>query len=63
MFLPTFLIGLLQVLKGCNKVTLEPYLLQAEQPKHSQPFLMGKVLQPSDQLHGPPLDKEVKIYL
>lgn len=42
MFLPTFLIGLLQVLKGCNKVTLEPYLLQAEQPQHSQLVFIGK---------------------
>lgn len=61
MFLPIFLTGLLQVLKDCNKVTLEPYLFQAEKPQLPQPFLMEMMLQPSDQLQGPPLDKQVKI--
>jgi len=46
----------LQALKGCYKVTPESSLLQAEQPQFSQPVLIGKVLQPSDHLCGPPLD-------
>jgi len=49
-------IGTLQVLKGCKKVSLEPSLLQVEQPQLSQPFLIGEVLQPSDRLHEHPLD-------
>ncbi|KAK4810174.1 hypothetical protein QYF61_010486 [Mycteria americana] len=44
------------VLEVCYKVFLEPSLLQAEQPQLSQPVFIGKVLQPSDHLHGPPLD-------
>jgi len=31
-------------------------LLQAEKAQLSQPFLIGEMLQPSDPLHGPPLD-------
>jgi len=41
---PIFPIGPLQVLKGCYKVSLQPSLLQAEQP------------QPSAHFCGPPLD-------
>jgi len=37
-------------------VSLEPSLLQAEQPQLSQPFLVGDVFQPSDHLCSPPLD-------
>jgi len=37
----------LQVLAGCSKVSLEPSLLQAEQPQLSQPFLIQEVFQPS----------------
>ncbi|KAK4818444.1 hypothetical protein QYF61_013131 [Mycteria americana] len=44
------------VLEGCYKVSPEPSLLQAEQPQLSQPVFIGEVLQPSDRLHGPPLD-------
>jgi len=35
---------------SCSKVTLEPSLLQAEQPQLPQPVLVGEVLQPSDHL-------------
>ena len=35
-----------------SKVSLEPSLLQAEQPQLSQPVLIAEVLQPSDQLRG-----------
>jgi len=41
---------------GCKKVSLEPSLLQAEQPQLSQPFLRGEVLQPLDNFYSPPLD-------
>ena len=51
-FSQSFLVGLLQVLKGCYKVSPQPSLLQAEQPQLSQPFLIGEVLQPSDHLCG-----------
>ena len=54
--LPVFLTSPLQVLKGCNKVSLEPSVLQAEQPQIPQPVLIGKVFQPSDFFCGPPLD-------
>ena len=42
-------------MEGCNKFFLEPCLLQAEQPQLSQPFLIGKVFQPSDHFCGCPL--------
>ncbi|KAK4811229.1 hypothetical protein QYF61_022126, partial [Mycteria americana] len=48
--------ALVKILKGCNKVSLEPSLLQAEQPQLSQPVLIGEVFQPSDHFCGPPLD-------
>ncbi|KAK4810814.1 LOW QUALITY PROTEIN: hypothetical protein QYF61_008786 [Mycteria americana] len=44
------------LLKDRNKVSPEPSLLQAEQPQLSQPFLIGKVFQPSNHFRGPPLD-------
>jgi len=37
---------------SCSKVTLEPSLLQAEQPQLPQPVLVGEVLQPSVHLRG-----------
>ncbi|KAK4810922.1 hypothetical protein QYF61_013330 [Mycteria americana] len=46
----------LTILKCCHKVSLEPSLLQAEQPQLSQPVLIGEVFQPSDHFCGPPLD-------
>jgi len=49
-------VGPLQVLEGCYKITPEPSLLQTEQPQLPQPVLIGEVLQPSDDLRGPPLD-------
>ena len=54
--LSSFLISPLQVLKGRNKVSPQPSLLQAEQPQISQPFLIGEVFHPSDHFCGPPLD-------
>ncbi|KAK4826033.1 hypothetical protein QYF61_003854 [Mycteria americana] len=45
-----------KVLEGCYKVSLQPSLLQAEQRQLSQPVFTGEALQPSDHLHGPPLD-------
>ena len=51
-----FLISPLWVPKACTKVSLEPYLLQAEQRQLSQPFLTGEVLHPSGHLCGPPLE-------
>ncbi|KAK4821804.1 hypothetical protein QYF61_003833 [Mycteria americana] len=54
--LSSFLVGPLQVLEGCYKVSPEPFLLQAEQPQLSQAVFIGEVLQPSDHLCGPPLD-------
>ena len=53
---PLLFVGSLQVLKGCNEVTLQPSFLQAEQAQLPQPVFVGEVLQPSDHLCGPPLD-------
>ncbi|KAK4816215.1 hypothetical protein QYF61_013453, partial [Mycteria americana] len=39
------------ILKGCNKVSLEPSLLQAEQPQLSQPFFTGESLGTSPDCH------------
>jgi len=63
MSVPMFLINPHYVLEGCNKVSLEPSLLQAEQPVFSQPFLTGEVFQPSDHFCGPFLDplEEVRV--
>jgi len=44
------------MLEGCNKVSLESFLLQTEQPQLSQPFLTGEVVQPSKHCCSPPLD-------
>ncbi|KAK4831204.1 hypothetical protein QYF61_016041 [Mycteria americana] len=48
--------ALLKILKGCNKVSPEPSLLQDKQPQLSQPFLIGEVFHPPDHFCGPPLD-------
>ena len=58
------LISPLYKLRGHNKVSPQPSLLQAEQPKLSQPFLIEEVFQPSDHFHGPPLDllKQVHVF-
>ncbi|KAK4823100.1 hypothetical protein QYF61_025838 [Mycteria americana] len=48
--------ALLRILKGCNKVSPEPYLLRAKQPQLSQPVLIGEMFHPSDHFCGPPLD-------
>ena len=39
-----------------HEVSPEPSLLQAKQTQFPQPFLIGEVLQPLDDLNGPPLD-------
>jgi len=44
--LSSLLVGPLQVLEGCNKASLQPSLLQAEQPQLPQPFLTGEVFHP-----------------
>ena len=41
---------------SCNQFSLQPSLLQAEQPQLSQPVLIGEVLQPSNNFCCPPLD-------
>jgi len=41
---------------GCNEISLEPSLLQAEQVQLPQPVFVGEVLQPSEHLCGPSLD-------
>ncbi|KAK4829642.1 hypothetical protein QYF61_005935 [Mycteria americana] len=38
-------------------------LRQAEQPQLSQPFSIGEVFQPSDHLHGPPLDSLQQLHV
>jgi len=43
-------------MKDHNKVSLEPSLLQVEQPQLSQPVPTGEVFHPSDDSGGPPLD-------
>jgi len=40
---------------GCNKASLEPSVLQAEQSQFSQPFFTGEVFYTSDHFCGPPL--------
>ena len=39
--------GSLEVLEGCNEVTPQPSLLQAQQAQLPQPVFVGEVLQPS----------------
>ncbi|KAK4821092.1 hypothetical protein QYF61_013420 [Mycteria americana] len=52
-----------RVLEGCYKFSLEPSLLQAEQPQLSQTVFIGEVLQPSDHLRGPPLDSLQQLHV
>lgn len=47
-----FPIGPLQILEGRYGISTPPFLLQAEQPRCSQPVCMEQVLQSSDQLCG-----------
>ncbi|KAK4830254.1 hypothetical protein QYF61_009321 [Mycteria americana] len=47
---------LTSTLKGCNNVSPNPSLLQAEQPQRAQTFFIGEVSHPSDHFRGPPLD-------
>ena len=42
-------------MEGCNKVSAQPSLLQAEQPQLSQPVLTGEMFHPSDHFCVPPL--------
>ena len=58
-----FLINPLSVLEGPKKVSLEPSLLQAEQPQLSQPFLIGEVFQPSYHFCGPSLDPLQQLHI
>ncbi|KAK4815839.1 hypothetical protein QYF61_008442 [Mycteria americana] len=51
------------VLEGCNKVSLEPSLLQAEQPQLSQPVFIGEVFHPSDHFCGPPVDPLQQVHV
>ncbi|KAK4810853.1 LOW QUALITY PROTEIN: hypothetical protein QYF61_008825 [Mycteria americana] len=51
------------LLKGHNKVSLEPSLLQAKQPQLSQPFFIGEVFHPSDRFCGPPLDPRQQVHV
>uniref|UniRef100_A0A8B9IT77 CUB domain-containing protein n=1 Tax=Amazona collaria TaxID=241587 RepID=A0A8B9IT77_9PSIT len=46
--LPSILIGPLQILEGCYEVSMQPSLLQAEQPQLSQPICIREVLQSPD---------------
>lgn len=39
-------------MQGCNKVTPDTFLLQAEQLQTTQPIATAEMLQPSDHLHG-----------
>ena len=57
------LLSSLQVLEGHNKVSSEPSPLQDEKAQLPQPFLTGKVLQPSDHLHGPPSDPLQQLHI
>ncbi|KAF4788497.1 hypothetical protein TURU_160503 [Turdus rufiventris] len=50
LFLSLLMPGSLQVLEGCNEVSPEPSLLQAEQSQFSQPFLIAELLQPYGQV-------------
>jgi len=63
--LSVFLTSPLYILKGRNKLSPEPSLLQAEEPQLSQPFFTGEVLQPSDCFHGPSLEllQQVHVFL
>ncbi|KAK4818642.1 hypothetical protein QYF61_016613 [Mycteria americana] len=51
-FVPIFLISPLEVLKGYDKVSRQPSLLQVEHPQLSQPVFIAEVFQPSDHFCG-----------
>ena len=57
---PSCLYPPLQVLKGCNEVSLES-LLQAKEAQFPQPLLIGEVLQTSDDIGGPSLDSLIRL--
>ena len=44
------------MLEGHNDISQETSLFRAEQAQLLKPFFIGKVLQPSEHLCGPPLD-------
>ena len=58
-----FLISNLCILKGCNKVCLEPSLLPLKNSKSLS--LSSQVFQTSDHFHGPPLKlfQQVQVFL
>ena len=49
-------------MKGCNKVSVQPSLLQAKQQQLSQAFFTGEVFHPSDH-PGPPLTLPQQIHV
>lgn len=51
-FFSVFLLKILYILKGHNYVSLEPSLLQVEQPHPSLPFFIGEVLQAFEHFHS-----------
>jgi len=54
----------LQVLESCNEISPGSSFLHAKQAQLPQHVLVGEVLQPTDDLHGPPLDQtHSKVYL
>ena len=56
-------INSLLLFKGCNEVSLQTSLFQAEQPQFLQSVFTGEVLQPSLQLCGPPLDPLQQLHI
>jgi len=60
-FVLMFPINPLSVLNSCNKVSLEPCLLQAE-VQLSQHFLLQEVFHPSDHFCGSPLDLLLQLH-
>ena len=56
MLFALLLISSIQVLEDHSEVSPKPSLLHDEQAQLPSPFLMGNMIQPSDHLHGPPLD-------
>ena len=49
--------------EGCNDVTPQPSLSQAEQAQLLQSAFVVEVLQPSGHLHGPPLDRLQQLHI
>lgn len=50
-------------MEGCNEVSLQPSLLQAEQAQFPQPLFLGELLQPSNHPHGPLLDPLQQLHI